>query len=144
MSNALTGKTVIITGASSGIGEATARLLAREGCKLTLAARSADKLEALANELQADCLVVRADMTEPADIAAMTERTQARFGRIDVMLANAGVYIPGQFADGDIDALFDDAQAQRGCRFSLRSCRHSDDESGRRRRYHRHQLHLRA
>ncbi len=104
MSNALTGKTVIITGASSGIGEATARLLAREGCKLTLAARSADKLAALASELPTDCLVAAADLTEPADIASMIEATQARFGRIDVMLANAGVYIPGQFADGDIDA----------------------------------------
>ena len=104
MSNALTGKTVIITGASSGIGEATARLLAAQGCSLTLAARSVDKLETLAAELATDCLVVRADLTAPADIANMIEATQTRFGRVDVMLANAGVYIPGQFADGDIDA----------------------------------------
>lgn len=104
MSNALAGKVVIITGASSGIGEASARLLAEQGCKLTLAARSVDKLEALAAELNADCLVARADMTQPTDITEMIERTLERFGRIDVMLANAGVYIPGQFADGDIDA----------------------------------------
>ena len=104
MTDALTDKVVIITGASSGIGEASARLLAEQGCKLTLAARSVDKLESLAAELTTDCLVLRADMTQPADIANMVERTLERFGRIDVMLANAGVYIPGQFADGDIDA----------------------------------------
>ena len=104
MTEALTNKVVIITGASSGIGEASARLLAEQGCKLTLAARSLEKLESLASELAADTLVARADMTEPADIAAMIERTLERFGRIDVLLANAGVYIPGQFADGDIDS----------------------------------------
>lgn len=104
MSQPLTDKVVIITGASSGIGEASARLLADQGCKLTLAARSIDKLERLARELSTETLVVRADMTEAPDIANMVERTMARFGRIDVMLANAGVYIPGQFAEGDIDA----------------------------------------
>lgn len=104
MPQPLTDKVVIITGASSGIGEASARLLADQGCKLTLAARSIDKLERLAGELSTETLVVGADMTEASDIANMVERTMARFGRIDVMLANAGVYIPGQFAEGDIDA----------------------------------------
>jgi len=103
--NKLKGKVVIITGASSGIGEAFARLLAERGCKLTLAARSVDKLEALAAELGSDTLVAPADMTEQADIAAMVERTRERFGRIDVLCANAGVYVPGEFADGDIDEL---------------------------------------
>lgn len=104
MPQPLTDKVVIITGASSGIGEASARLLADQGCKLTLAARSVDKLERLAGELSTETLVVRADMTEASDIANMVERTMARFGRIDVILANAGIYIPGQFAEGDIDA----------------------------------------
>ena len=105
MSNSLSGKVVIITGASSGIGEASARLLAGQGCKLTLAARSIDKMELLAADLPTECLVVRADMTEPGDISNMVERTLDRFGRIDVMFANAGVYIPGQFADCDPDAF---------------------------------------
>lgn len=105
MSNALTNKVVIITGASSGIGEAFARRLAAEGCKLTLAARSADKLEALAAELDAETLVAPTDLTVPADIAAMVKRTTERFGRIDVMCANAGIYVPGEFADGDIEEL---------------------------------------
>lgn len=105
MSRSLSGKVVIITGASSGIGEAFARLLAANGCKLTLAARSAAKLEALAAEFEAESLVAPADMTVPADIANMVERTIERFGRIDVMCANAGIYVPGEFADGDIEEL---------------------------------------
>ena len=105
MSRDLTDKVVIITGASSGIGEACARLLARYGCKLTLAARSVDKLNALAAELDTESLVVRADMTAPLDIANMVERALHRFGRIDILIANAGIWIRGQFADGDIEAL---------------------------------------
>ena len=104
MSHSLNGKVAVITGASSGIGAATARTLAQEGCKLALAARSADKLEALAAELDGDCLVLPADLTEAADIDKLIQRSVDHFGRIDIMLANAGVYIPGQFADGDIDA----------------------------------------
>ncbi len=105
MKNSLAGQVVIITGASSGIGEACARLLARQGCKLTLAARSVDKMQALAAELETESLVLRADMTKPADIANMVARTEERFGRIDVMFANAGIYIPGEFAEGDLDAF---------------------------------------
>ncbi len=105
MTNQLADKVVIITGASSGIGEACARLLAQQGCKLTLAARSVDKMEALAAELSTESLVVPADMTQPADISNMVQRTLDHFGRIDVMLANAGIYIKGQFADGDINDL---------------------------------------
>ena len=105
MSQSLTGKVVIITGASSGIGEAAARLLSQQGCKLALAARSYDKLEALAAELPAECLALRADMTQPGDISDMVERTLERYGRVDIMLANAGIWIRGQFADGDLDAF---------------------------------------
>ncbi len=104
MEGSLSSKVVIITGASSGIGEAAARLLSQQGCKLALAARSYEKLEALAAELATDCLVLRADMTVPGDITAMVERTLDRFGRIDIMLANAGILITGEFADGDPDA----------------------------------------
>ena len=103
MAESLAGKVVIITGASSGIGEACARMLAEAGCRLTLAARSVDKMRALADELEAECLVVGADMTKPGDISNMVEATLAHFGRVDVMFANAGIYIPGEFADGDLD-----------------------------------------
>ncbi len=104
MGNALSGKVVIITGASSGIGAVAARLLAEEGCKLTLAARSVEKMQALAAELATETLVVKADMTVGTDITAMVEQTVQKFGRVDVMFANAGVYIPGNLEDGDPDA----------------------------------------
>jgi ribitol 2-dehydrogenase len=105
VNQSLAGKVVIITGASSGIGAAAARLFAQHGCKLALAARSADKLEALATELQTETLVVPTDMTVPAEIAAMVERTQAQFGSIDVMFANAGVFIYGDFISNDPDVI---------------------------------------
>jgi ribitol 2-dehydrogenase len=105
MGQKLSEKVVIITGASSGIGAATARALAQEGCKLTLAARSTDRLEALADELgRANTLVAPTDITSGAQVTAMVEQTVARFGRVDVLFANAGIYIPGQVAEGAPDA----------------------------------------
>lgn len=97
-------KVAIITGASSGIGAATARALAEQGCRLTLAARSTDRLEALARSLGPETLVVPTDVTCDADVRRMVERTLDRFGRVDVLFANAGVYIPGQIAEGDPNA----------------------------------------
>ena len=100
----LAGKVVIITGASSGIGAATARLLAEHSCKLVLAARSTEKLNRLAQELKTDTLVIATDVTNGRDIITMVESTIKHFGRVDVMFANAGIYIPGQVAEGDPDA----------------------------------------
>ena len=95
------GKVVIITGASSGIGAETARQLSRLGCRLTLAARSEDRLSALADEIGTDVLIIRTDVTERDDIRRMVEATIDRFGRIDVMFANAGIYVPGKVDEGD-------------------------------------------
>lgn len=75
-------KVVVITGASGGIGLATARLLAGKGAKLALVARSKDKLETLAEELPGS-LAVPADMTEQAEIKSMIEQTEAHFGGIE-------------------------------------------------------------
>jgi ribitol 2-dehydrogenase len=104
MQNSLSGKVVIITGASSGIGAATARLLADYGCKLVLAARSEDKLQALAQSLNVESLVIPTDVAVPGDITNMVDKTIEKFGRVDVMFANAGIYIPGQVEEGDPDA----------------------------------------
>ena len=104
MENMLSGKVIIITGASSGIGAATARLLAEHQCKLTLAARSVSKLQRLANDLQAETVVIPTDVTVSRDIINMVEKTIERFGRVDVLFANAGIYIPGQVEDGDPNA----------------------------------------
>lgn len=103
MEHPLANKVVIITGASSGIGAATARALAPLGCKLTLAARSEEKLQALARQLGPQTLAVPTDVTSSTDIARMVAKTMERFGPIDVLFANAGIYIPGQVAEGNPD-----------------------------------------
>lgn len=104
MSHPLAGKVVIVTGASSGIGAATARTLARAGCRLTLAARSEARLRAVAADLGPETLAVPTDVTNGDEVKAMVAATLARFGRVDVLFANAGIYIPGQAAEGDPDA----------------------------------------
>jgi ribitol 2-dehydrogenase len=104
MDHPLAGKVVLITGASSGIGSATARALAALGCKLALAARSADRLRVLAGEFGPAALAVTTDLTVGADVSDMVARTIEHFGRIDVLFANAGIYIPGQVSEGDPDA----------------------------------------
>jgi ribitol 2-dehydrogenase len=104
MGHPLEGKVVIITGASTGIGAATARALAPLGAKMTLAARSADKLAALAAEIGPAALPLPTDITIGAEVVQMVEKTVAHFGRVDVLFANAGIYIPGQVAEGDPDA----------------------------------------
>ena len=97
-------KVAIITGASSGIGAATARNLVAAGASVTLAARNGDKLAALAAELGAAALPLPTDVTRGEEVAQLVATTVRHFGRVDILLANAGIYIPGQFADGDPEA----------------------------------------
>lgn len=101
MDSSLRGKTALVTGASSGIGRATARSLAREGARLAISARSADKLDALAAELGSGTVVIIADMLIPADVDRMVSRAIADLGQLDVLFANAGVYVTGDIADQD-------------------------------------------
>jgi len=89
------GKVVIITGASSGIGEATARQFGQEGAKVVLAARRIDRLELLAQEINAmdtgtETLVVQADLSRLEEIEALISQAMNKFGRIDVLVNNAG------------------------------------------------------
>ncbi len=105
MSSPLAGKVVIITGASSGIGAAAARELARLGCKLALGARSVERLRALEQELGPAAVAVPGDVTSDHDVARLVAAARERFGRIDVLFANAGVYVPGQLAEAPLAAL---------------------------------------
>jgi short-subunit dehydrogenase len=95
----LENKVVIVTGASSGIGEAIARLFAAEGARLALVARSFDKLEALARSLGSGAVPIRADMANPAEVREMVRLAAERFGRVDILINNAGVGMYASFAD---------------------------------------------
>ncbi len=101
----LAGKVAIITGASSGIGAATARALAARGVAVVLAARSGDALFRLGEEVGSDhALVLPTDVTKGPEVGRLVEETIARFGRVDVLFANAGRFIRDTIADGDPDA----------------------------------------
>jgi NADP-dependent 3-hydroxy acid dehydrogenase YdfG len=94
----LDGKAVIITGASSGIGEATARRLAKAGAKVALVARRKERLEALADEIEKDggqAVVIEADVTQKENAAKIIEQTRQELGGLDVLINNAGVMLNG-------------------------------------------------
>jgi short-subunit dehydrogenase len=96
-------KVVIITGASSGVGEAAAKAFANQGAKVVLAARSKDKIDALAAELGG--LAVPTDVTKAADRQALIDVTRAKFGKIDVLVNNAGFNSRGAFEDLPADGI---------------------------------------
>jgi NADP-dependent 3-hydroxy acid dehydrogenase YdfG len=104
--NILAGKVIAITGASSGIGEAAARLLAGRGAALVLGARRTDRLDRLAAELRADDASVVAtttDVTRRADLDRLVGCAVDEFGRLDVLVSNAGISKIGPVGDGDVD-----------------------------------------
>jgi hypothetical protein len=92
-----------VTGASSGVGEAAARRFAERGAKVVIAARSAEKLEALAKEI--DALAVPTDVTRFADLEALVARTIEAHGRLDVLVNNAGFNTRGSFDEIPPDAI---------------------------------------
>jgi NADP-dependent 3-hydroxy acid dehydrogenase YdfG len=97
----LTGKTAVVTGASSGIGEATARGLAHEGCNVVLAARREDRLRSLEAELGEGTLAVPTDVTDPAACETLVSRAVESFGSVDILVANAGLGLYGSIPDGE-------------------------------------------
>ncbi|HZK58859.1 MAG TPA: SDR family oxidoreductase [Cryobacterium sp.] len=99
-SRSLTGTVIAITGASSGIGRETARLLVEAGARVALGARRLDRLTALVDELGADnALAVEMDVTRPQDNNDFIARTLDKFGRIDSVVANAGLGHYGGISD---------------------------------------------
>jgi len=93
MAVSLKNKVVLITGASSGFGEDAARLFAREGCKVVLAARRLDRLQALAAEIQnegGEALAIPVDLSQPAEIELMVQTALDLYERIDILFNNAG------------------------------------------------------
>jgi NADP-dependent 3-hydroxy acid dehydrogenase YdfG len=95
----LGGKVAVITGASSGIGEATARLLVEEGVHVVLTARRKDRIDALADELGGKALAIAADVGDHGQVFALFDQVRKRFGGIDLLFNNAGMGINGPFAE---------------------------------------------
>jgi short-subunit dehydrogenase len=101
-------KVVIITGASSGIGLACAKLFAAQGSKVVLASRSVDKLQLILNEIDpghVNCMAVKTDVTVESECRVLIEKTVERFGRIDILVNNAGISMRAKFDDVKMEVL---------------------------------------
>jgi NAD(P)-dependent dehydrogenase (short-subunit alcohol dehydrogenase family) len=96
MPGRLEGKVAVITGATSGIGEATARVFVNEGARVLIAGRSEERGRALAAELGKAAIFHRADVMHEADIAAVIDAAVSRFGKLDSLFNNAGAATPGE------------------------------------------------
>src|SRR5262245_29079309 len=102
----LDGTVALVTGASSGIGEATAKRLAAEGAAVAVAARRVDRLERLVGEIGdagGRALAIESDVTDRAQAEVLVERTVAELGRLDTVVNNAGVMLLGPALDASIE-----------------------------------------
>jgi len=104
MAHQLTGKTAIVTGASSGIGTAIVKELASEGANVVLAARSKEKLIKIAADTgqEENMLCLQGDMTKQEDADALAERAKEIFGSVDIYVNNAGMMGSSSVLDGDV------------------------------------------
>jgi NAD(P)-dependent dehydrogenase (short-subunit alcohol dehydrogenase family) len=106
----LSGKVAIITGGGSGIGKAIAMAFIREGAKVAITGRDSKKLDRAAAEIGADCLAVSADVSNGANVQKLVSATLDRFKRINVLVNNAAVLLPGtaeSLSEEDFDQTFD-------------------------------------
>jgi NADP-dependent 3-hydroxy acid dehydrogenase YdfG len=98
-------RSAVVTGASSGIGAATAKSLAREGCAVALVARREERLESLASEIDGETLVVPTDVTDEEAVAVMAEEVSASLDGVDLLVNNAGVARGGPVAETELAEL---------------------------------------
>lgn len=105
MSKSLEGKTALVTGASSGIGRAIARKLSKMGCKLVLAARERKTLELVAHELEGESICVPTDLADRAQVDVLVKEAVKKFGSLDILIENAGIYTSDTFSDMTPEAM---------------------------------------
>jgi short-subunit dehydrogenase len=101
-------KIVIVTGASSGIGEAIAREFAVNGSKVVLAARSEEKLSAIVNEMRTlnyEAIYIKTDVSNEAECKNLIEKTVEKYGSVDILVNNAGISMRARFIDVDLKVL---------------------------------------
>ncbi len=101
MSTTLQGKAVLVTGASSGIGEATALALSAQGARVAVGARRADRLKSLVAKAPGEVLALELDVTDQESVRAAVAETVERFGALDVLVNNAGVMLAGPIVGAD-------------------------------------------
>jgi 3-oxoacyl-[acyl-carrier protein] reductase len=103
----LSHQTVLITGAGTGLGKELAHLFVKEGARIIVCGRRADKIQHLKKELQANAdqiLAISADMSQPKDVKALVNQAVSRFGRIDVVINNAAVFENTSIAETGLDS----------------------------------------
>ncbi len=101
----LTGKTALITGGTTGIGLASAKLFLQEGARVAIIGQDASRVAIAAKELGEGVIALRADVASKADMAGVAARLRAEFGKLDVVFANAGIAQPMPFSDVDDDNI---------------------------------------
>lgn len=99
----LSGKTAVVTGAASGIGEACAKALANAGANVVLCDKAADRLNTVAHEIGPRAFPLLVDLTRAEEVSSILDKVVERFGCLDILLANAGLYVGGDVVDGDPD-----------------------------------------
>ena len=97
--NYVEGKVVVITGASSGIGEETARVLTKNGAKVVLSARRQDRLEKLCNEIGENAVYLKSDVVNADEMKQLVTLAKEKFGKVDVVFANAGIMPAGNMSE---------------------------------------------
>lgn len=107
----ISGKVALVTAASKGLGRGAALALAREGCSVAICARTPEPLMATAAEIGDDVLAIEADVTDPEAPARLVSETVSRFGRLDILVANAGGPLRARALEVTDDALLEAIQA---------------------------------